>query len=85
MNPEDRLFEDLASRTWETPLGMLTDKQVAWVLAQLTDQQKRVAHLLGQRVTQREVGEILGIDQSVVSRHRKAIVRKLRKAQVCIK
>jgi len=64
-------------RTWMTPSGLLTQGQVAQVLTTLTDQQKRVAHLLGYGLMQWEVGEILGISQQAVSRHKKAIIRKL--------
>lgn len=85
MNPEDKLFEDLASRSWETPLGVLNDRQVVYVIASLTDQQKRVAHLLGYGLTQEEIAGILEIDQSTVSRHKQAIIKKLRKAQIYIK
>ena len=68
---------DEEERTWMTPAGPLTKGQVTRALATLTDQQKRVAHLLAFGLTQREVGEILGITQQSVSRHKKAIRRKL--------
>ena len=72
---------DKEERTWMTPSGLLTEGQVTHALANLTDQQKRVAHLLGYGLKQWEVGEILGISQSTVRDHKRAIMRKLAKVK----